>query len=95
METRPENAFLNSLDDHAQERLSESLTLVDLRSGAYVQWNEQPTEWVYFPETSTLSMIATDLSARTVETSMVGCEGAAGFIEACNESVSTWIARFR
>ncbi len=44
-------------------------------------------DWVYFPKTCLLSLIA-GWNARGVETSMVGSEGAAGLVEACGSRKS-------
>ena len=88
MSDRPQNAFLRGLSDTAFARLSPQLTQVDLPFAAYLHHDEATLEWVYFPETSLLSMISTGLGGQTVETSMVGNEAAAGLLEACGSKVS-------
>ena len=87
--SRPENAFLLSLSDSIYARLGEQFHSVDLPHGVEIQRNELNTGWVYFPTSAVLSMIASDRSAQTAETSMVGREGAAGLIEACGSGMST------
>ena len=86
---RPHNAFLRSLDDKSFALVSAKLASVELARGQRLQCNEAEVDYVHFPETCLLSMTATDCSARSVETSMVGNEGAAGLIEACSSGTST------
>jgi len=86
--TRPNNAFLLSLTDGAFALLAEQLTQVDLLLSAHVQRAEVQSDWVYFPVASLLSMIALGHPGESVETSMVGLEGAAGLMESCGSRVS-------
>ena len=86
---RPTNSFLRGLDASSFDQFSEQLAFVELAHGAQVQNNEGKVDWVYFPETCLLSMTASDCSGNSVETSMVGNEGAAGLIEACSSGIST------
>lgn len=88
MSDRPQNAFLRSLSRASFERLADYLSPVDLSLGTYIQHDEADVEWVYFPETSLLSMIASTSGGQTVETSMAGNEGAANLLEACGSHVS-------
>jgi CRP-like cAMP-binding protein len=88
MSNRPHNAFLRDLNAETFDRLSPHLTEVGLRLGDFVHHAEESVEWVYFPQTCLLSMIATGPSGQTVETSMSGNEGAAGLLEACASRVS-------
>jgi CRP-like cAMP-binding protein len=48
---------------------------------------EAPAQWVYFPDTGLLSIITVMLSGDAIETSIVGREGAVGFIEALGSGV--------
>jgi CRP-like cAMP-binding protein len=86
---RPSNSFLRSLTDQCYADLHEHLALTDLTLGEYLQRNEEKADWVYFPETSLLSMISTNAAGDLVETSMVGREGAAGLTEACGSQISS------
>ncbi|CAN5119144.1 Crp/Fnr family transcriptional regulator [soil metagenome] len=82
MNRRPDNAFLNSLPADSYEKLAVNLKSVDLALGARVSLQGGPVDWVYFPETCLLSMISASDAGESVETSMVGAEGAAGVLEA-------------
>jgi CRP-like cAMP-binding protein len=84
----PQNAVLRSLSREAYRRLSPHLAPVELKLGTHLYRDGTPVEWVYFPETSLLSIIATSVDGQTVETSMVGNEGGAGLIEASSSQVS-------
>lgn len=84
----PQNAVLRSLGVEAYRRLSPHLASVELKLGTHLYRDGMPVEWVYFPETSLLSIVATSLDGQTVETSMVGNEGGAGLIEASSSQVS-------
>jgi CRP-like cAMP-binding protein len=86
---RPKNAFLRNLSSDSYDQLREHLVPVDLSLSAYLQHDEERTEWVYFPEASLLSMIASNSAGELVETSMVGNEGAAGLTEACGSQHSS------
>jgi CRP-like cAMP-binding protein len=85
---RPNNAFLLNLTDGAFALLAEQLTSVDLPLSAHIQNADVKCDWVYFPVASLLSMIAVGRPGESVETSMVGLEGAAGLMEACGSRIS-------
>lgn len=88
MTSRPLNSFLRSLSDRSFAELAAQLTPVDLKLGVHLQHDGEKTEWVYFPETSLLSMIVANAAGEMVETSMAGREGAGGLMEACGSQIS-------
>jgi CRP-like cAMP-binding protein len=83
------NAFLSGLPPASLATLADHLTPIDLTLGAVIYRIEAPVEWVYFPENSLLSMLSASTDGESVETSMVGIEGAAGLLEACGSGVSS------
>lgn len=83
MSNRPRNVFLRSLDEASFQALESHFVSVDLAVGQQIHRAGDKLDWVYFPETCLVSMVSTTASGETVETSMVGLEGAAGLIEAC------------
>ena len=85
---RPANAFLRSLSPESFDRLNRNLAPVELALRSYIHTDEDVVEWVYFPETCLLSMISTGSEGQSVETSMVGNEGAAGLLEVCSSQRS-------
>lgn len=86
---RPDNAFLNILAPKLFEQLSGQLTEIDLELGAYLHHNDDKIDWVYFPETSLMSLVAASPIGERVETTMVGNEGASGLMEVCGSQVSS------
>jgi CRP-like cAMP-binding protein len=78
----PDNALLRSLSKADLEELEPHLKLVDLKTGTTLYEMEDPVEWVYLPEVGLLSLITVMASGTAIETSIVGREGAVGFIEA-------------
>lgn len=83
MSDRPNNAFLKALGETAFSQLSDSLRVVDLGVGRHLFIQGGEAEWVYFPESCLLSMISLNAGGQSVETAMVGREGASGLLEAC------------
>jgi len=86
---RPQNAFLRSLGEESYRGLAEHLAPVDLRLGQKLQDAERSVEWVHFPETCLLSILTRDEDGGTVETTMVGAEGALMLLEACGSGTSS------
>ena len=61
----------------------DDVLVLDLSLGERVQHVGTPVDWVYFPETCIVSLVSTASGGGTVETAMVGSEGAVGLTEAC------------
>jgi CRP-like cAMP-binding protein len=89
MSVRPSNAFLRALGDESFAQLEATLQPVNLALGVYLQRDEERVDWVYFPETCLISVISAHSNGDSVETSMSGNEGAAGFLEACGSQMSS------
>jgi CRP-like cAMP-binding protein len=83
MSDRPLNAFLRNLGAPAFEQLRERLHPVDLPLGQVLYREGDRVEWIYFPLTCLLSVLTSSRSGDSVETAMVGNEGALGMLEAC------------
>jgi CRP-like cAMP-binding protein len=86
--SRPENAFLCGLSEDSYLALRPHLERENLAFGAQLAHEDEPMHWVYFPLTSLISMISISAAGESVETSMVGNEGAAGLSEACGSQVA-------
>jgi CRP-like cAMP-binding protein len=84
----PKNGFLRSLSDSGFCAIRDHIVQMELPLGAHLFQDGQRVEWVYFPETSLLSMIASGSNGGSVETSMAGNEGVAGLVETCGSQVS-------
>lgn len=78
----PANMLLRSLSKADLGLFQLELELVDLRHGETLYEMEDPVEWVYLPEVGLLSLIIIMKSGAALETSIVGREGAVGFVEA-------------
>ena len=76
------NRLLLSLADSDFERLMESARAVDFVGGEVLYKAETTLGMVWFPETGLISIMSVMLSGDMIETSVVGREGAVGFIEA-------------
>lgn len=82
------NAFLMSLDERTLRELREHLGEVRWTFGEVVYRPGEMVRWVYFPETALISVLTVNNEGRSVETGMIGREGAAGLVEACGETQS-------
>ena len=89
MTDRPRNGFLRSLDANAYEILHPALKPIALVHGREMFAPDDRLEWVHFPETALLSMIASDRLGRRVESAMIGNEGAGGLMETCGSGTAT------
>lgn len=83
----PQNELLRSLAPQDLAMLEPHLERVPLQLAGVLYEMEAPARWVYFPETGLLSLITVMLSGDALETSIVGREGAVGFIEALGSGV--------
>jgi CRP-like cAMP-binding protein len=83
-----ENALLHSLGKDALSHLSVEIKLIKLPLKSYALKAHEPINWVYFPKSALASLITTDAGGQSVETSMVGREGAVGLLEACGSRIS-------
>jgi len=79
---RPKNALLQSLADEDWSRLQAELQTITLNGREVLAEMGDPVDWVTFPETGLISIISILESGAEVETSIVGREGAVGFVEA-------------
>jgi CRP-like cAMP-binding protein len=76
------NRLLRALEPDDFDRLAGAARLTDLQNGLVLYEAEASVDKVWFPETGLISIISCMLSGSMVETSVVGCEGGIGFIEA-------------
>ena len=85
---RPNNTLLRALGDDDWERLRPQLREIELRLGDVVMTPGDPVERVIWPESGLLSIVYSSEEGHSVETSMVGIEGAGGLVEACGSGLS-------
>jgi CRP-like cAMP-binding protein len=83
MSDRPANAFLRNLGAPAFDLLQPRLQPVSMPLGEVLYREGDRVDWIYFPLTCLLSVLTTDENGDSVETAMVGNEGALGLLEAC------------
>lgn len=89
MFSRPRNAFLRSLTADAFDVVNQHCTSVEMEQGRVLSELGQVVDWVYFPETCLLSILTGAENGDSVETTMVGSEGALGLLEACGTGRTT------
>jgi CRP-like cAMP-binding protein len=85
---RPDNALLRALSDEDFARLQPHLKEVALELGDVIYGPGDLVEQVLWVETGLLSIVASSADGQSVETSMVGREGASGLVEACGRGTS-------
>jgi CRP-like cAMP-binding protein len=78
IQTDPANRLLAELDHQDFELLAPQLRPFPLKRGATLQEQDVPVNTVYFPLSGTISLVAVMNSGDTVETAMIGREGAVG-----------------
>lgn len=81
------NSLLRALDGDDLHRLADRARMVDLELGHVFYEAEAKVDTVWFPETGLISIMSTMLSGATIETSVMGREGALGFIEAAGGGI--------
>ena len=72
------NTILNALPQADFERLLPELEKVDLQLGQVIYRPEETIEYVYFPNSAIVSVIATTISGQSAETGVIGSEGMTG-----------------
>lgn len=70
------NALLAALDGRGRDRILHRLETVSLRPRQVIYEPNQPIGYVYFPETSVVSLLAVMANGDSIETATVGREGA-------------------
>ena len=85
---RPNNTLLRVLPAEDFQRLQPHLRAEDLKLGDVLYGPEDRVERVTFVETGLLSVVFSSLGGQSVETSMIGREGASGLVEACGSGHS-------
>ena len=77
MSLSPPNAFLRALAPEVLDQLSHEFVGVHLERGAEIAFAGETVAFVYFPLDSLISATRSALDGFTVETGLIGCEGAA------------------
>lgn len=72
------NRILGALSDYDAARLMPHLDFVSLTHGAEIHRAGEPNRYVYFPETVVVSYVYDLADGSTIETAMIGSEGATG-----------------
>jgi CRP-like cAMP-binding protein len=85
---RPNNTLLRAMAADDWERLRPQLRETELRIGDLVATPGDAVERVVWVETGLLSIVYSSAEGQSVETSMVGREGAGNLLEACGSGIS-------
>lgn len=85
---RARNRLLEALSDTDYGLLADHLHAQEVAQGRVLYEAEAAVDAVWFPESGMASLMSPMLNGDTVETAIVGSEGAVGFIEACGSGVT-------
>lgn len=72
------NRLLSTLNNDCFERIIPHLQMTRLDAGKELYAAEEINDYVYFPEDSVISNLHNSEDGHTLETAMIGCEGASG-----------------
>ncbi|MCW6533916.1 Crp/Fnr family transcriptional regulator [Sphingomonas lycopersici] len=76
------NALLAELEPTVRGRFLPYFQRVDLRRADVIHSDGQMVEWVYFPLTGLVAVLTQTIAGESVQTGMIGCNGAVGVLEA-------------
>jgi CRP-like cAMP-binding protein len=85
---RPDNAFLRSLEDASYAALEPHLSPIRLPHADVLYRPNDVVDWIYFPVAGLLSILTETRDGQSVETAMVGNEGALGVVETMGTGVT-------
>ena len=88
MSQRPDNAFLRALSDASYAALEPDLRPVRLPHAEVLFRPGDAVETIYFPVAGLLSVLTQTAEGQSVETAMIGNEGALGVIETMGSGVT-------
>jgi CRP-like cAMP-binding protein len=77
------NALLQTLQPAVRARFQPRFRRVELRRGEVMYNPGEPIDWVYFPLTGLVAILSETLAGESVESGMIGCDGAVAIVEAC------------
>lgn len=86
------NWLLNAVEPSTQKRFADKLRLVELTKGQVLLGQGQEVDAVYFPEGALIGLVSAMASGDTVQTAMLGWDGALGVFEACGSRRSAFLA---
>ncbi len=72
------NYILNTLPDEDYDRLRPGMEEVDLPRGKNIYRSDEPIKYVYFPDSSMISVVTNTSSGESIEAGIIGWEGMAG-----------------
>ena len=85
---RARNRLLETLTDPDYGLLADHLHPQEMVQGRVLYEAEDTVHTVWFPESGMASLMSPMLNGDLIETAIVGCEGAIGFIEACGSAIT-------
>jgi CRP-like cAMP-binding protein len=77
------NLLLNAVEPAVRMRFGDRFHAFQMARGQVLHGPGDPIEWVYFPRGGLVAMLSETVAGDTVESAMVGREGALGIFEAC------------
>jgi CRP-like cAMP-binding protein len=85
---RARNRLLEALTDADYKLFGDHLQAEEVAHGRVLYEAEDTVDTVWFPESGMASLMSPMLNGDMIETAIVGCEGAIGFIEACGSGIT-------
>lgn len=82
------NTLLRAVEPHVLAHFTERLQDFPLSKGDLLHEPGEPVEWVYFPESGLIGVLSETMAGESVESAMVGRDGALGVFEACGSRQS-------
>jgi CRP-like cAMP-binding protein len=76
-----DNALLRAMEPDVRKRFGAHLSPTELRRGAVLHNQSQAVDRIYFPLTGLIGILSETLAGESVQTGMVGCDGATGVVE--------------
>jgi CRP-like cAMP-binding protein len=86
------NWLLGSIEPGVRARFEPLIRRVDLARGAVLQRAGETVERVYFPQGALIGLISAMPAGDSVQTAMIGRDGALGVFEACGTRQSAFLA---
>jgi CRP-like cAMP-binding protein len=89
MEPKFKNSLLNVLSSAEYKKIENHLEKIEMIVGKVLYYPSEKIEYVYFPETSVISIVIVFEDGNTVESGIIGNEGCSGAATILSEEVST------
>ena len=89
------NRLLQAVSLAVRARFAPRFQIVEMARGSFLHHTGEAVEWVYFPQRGLVAILSETTAGETVESGMIGPDGALGLFEACGSRklMSTAVVR--